>query len=142
MLRRPSPKRNKRLLRAGCKREDDGRERVRLRLRYASDSKGCLLLIVGTSTVPAVAAAVGASLCNGVIARSLDRPRTHAEHHSSPAARSHATLAPVTGGRNIAPIPAAAARTTAPHSEALTPASWYKTPDSSVPRSRPHAFAM
>src|SRR5436190_14069763 len=37
---------------------------------------------------------------------------------------------------------AAAASTTAPHSEALTPASWYNTPESKVPSRRPHAFAM
>jgi hypothetical protein len=65
-----------------------------------------------------------------------------ADSYSSPFAPAQETLAPVTGGRNIAPTPAPAARTTAPQSDALTPASWYNMPESNVPRRRPHAFAM
>ena len=46
MLRRPRPKRGKCLLRAGRRRQSNGRQRVRVRLRETSHSEGHVLLVV------------------------------------------------------------------------------------------------
>jgi hypothetical protein len=69
----------------------------------------------------------------------LHRPTTL---QSSPFAAAHDTSVAATGGRNIATTPAIAASTTAPQSDAVTPAVWYRTPERSVPISRPAALAM
>jgi hypothetical protein len=51
---------------------------------------------------------------------------------SSPFAAAHDTSVAATGGRNIATRAAIAASTTAPQSDAVTPASWYRTPESGL----------
>jgi hypothetical protein len=59
------------------------------------------------------------------ITAAMARALAVTSRQSSPFAPAHPTSA-VTGGKNIAPMPAAAASTTAPHSDALTPARFFQ----------------
>ena len=88
MLRRPRPERNKCVLRARRRHESHRRERVRLRLQYASNAEGRLLLVV--ETPGRARSEPGAAEATAQVVGRLRKRRNSGQLHHNPSHSSSA----------------------------------------------------